>query len=106
MRHAQPYWDIEAQYPLVGDNPEPTGFYADLLRGFFKPRVAPTLPTPDAREKASNKPEDKSVVRGTSEAGEPKLKRVEETYDADLQEWVDVEEDLGKDWVSVVAKKP
>jgi hypothetical protein len=49
---------------------------------------------------------NEEVVKRTSEPGNPQLNRVEEDCDAGLQEWVKVEEDLGKDWVSVVAKEP
>ena len=102
----QPDWDIEAQYLPIKHAPQHTGL-CGLFRGFFNPRVALTAPMADATEKPlCMRPGGEEVVKATSEPWKPQLNRVEEDYDAGLQEWVKVEEDLGKDWVSVVAKRP
>lgn len=99
-----PHWDMKTHRPPIRGI-QHTGFYAGLFRGFFKPRVFLTAPVPDAGEELSIDPDHEEVGGDINVSEMPQLKRVEQICDADLQDWVDVEEDLEKDWVSVVAKR-
>jgi hypothetical protein len=51
-------------------------------------------------------PGNEEVAKNTMGPGKSQRSRTEEDCDVGLQEWLVVEEDLGKDWVSVVTKRP
>jgi hypothetical protein len=100
--------DITAQDKPIRDTSQHKGFYAGLFKCFFKSETSTNKGPISEVAKNTPKPPNEEARGDKTPPKARKLprKRVEQASDDDLQEWVDVEEELGSDseWVSIIPK--
>ena len=86
--------------------PQHTNFYAGFFQAFCNP-FAFQFPYPETgedKEDAPSKPRSEAEQTRPETPQQPGLDHAEEAHDVHLEEWVMVEEDLGKDWISIQPK--